>query len=63
MAKDLKTEIRFDAEVVKVQTMESGQIRLTLDLAEQCVPQMAQLALVRQAGAIVHVVMVPEVMT
>ena len=37
-------EIRFAATVYKVQTLVDGGVRVTLDLPETCIMQMAQLA-------------------
>lgn len=42
--------IRFDAIVYKVQTLTDGGIRLTLDMSEQCIPQMAMLAETKREG-------------
>ena len=42
--------IRFDAIVYKVQTLSDGGIRLTLDMSEQCIPQMAMLAETKRDG-------------
>ena len=42
--------IRFDAIVYKVQTLADGGIRLTLDMSEQCIPQMAMLAETKREG-------------
>ena len=45
-----ETVIRFDAIVAKVQTLSDGGIRLTLDMSEQCIPQMAMLAETKREG-------------
>lgn len=42
--------IRFDAIVYKVQTLADGGIRLTLDLPETAIPQMAMLAETKRDG-------------
>ena len=42
--------IKFDAIVYKVQTLSDGGIRLTLDMSEQCIPQMAMLAETKREG-------------
>lgn len=45
-----ETVIRFDAIVYKVQTLSDGGIRLTLDLPETAIPQMAMLAETKREG-------------
>lgn len=42
--------ITFPAEVYKVQTLIDGGIRVTLDLPEDCIPQMAMLAEAKRVG-------------
>lgn len=42
--------ITFPAIVYKVQTLVDGGVRVTLDLAEDCIPQMAMLAESRREG-------------
>jgi len=42
--------IRFEAIVYKVQTLADGGIRLTLDLPETAIPQMAMLAETKRDG-------------
>ena len=42
--------IRFDAIVYKVQTLSDGGIRLTLDMPETAIPQMAMLAETKREG-------------
>ena len=42
--------IRFDAIVYKVQTLADGGVRVTLDLPETCIPQMAMLAETKREG-------------
>ncbi len=44
------SEIVFTAAVYKVQTLQDGGVRVTLDLAEDCIPQMAMLAETRREG-------------
>ena len=44
------TEIRFEAAVYKLQTLVDGGIRLTLDLPETAIPQMAMLAECKREG-------------
>lgn len=45
-----KPVIRFDAIVYKVQTLSDGGIRLTLDMPETAIPQMAMLAETKREG-------------
>ena len=42
--------IRFEAIVYKVQTLSDGGIRLTLDMPESAIPQMAMLAETKRDG-------------
>ena len=42
--------IRFEAIVYKVQTLADGGIRLTLDMPETAIPQMAMLAETKREG-------------
>jgi len=42
--------IKFDAIVYKVQTLSDGGIRLTLDMSENAIPQMAMLAQTKVDG-------------
>lgn len=42
--------IKFEAEVYKVQTLVDYGIRVTLDLSETCIPQMAMLAEAQREG-------------
>jgi hypothetical protein len=44
------SEIRFVAEVYKVQTLVDHGVRITLDLPEDCIPQMAMLAEAQRQG-------------
>ena len=48
MAKD--NIIKFPASVYKLQTLVDNGIRLTLDLSETCIPQMAMLAECKREG-------------
>lgn len=43
-------KIKFDAVVYKLQTLADGGIRLTLDLPETAIPQMAMLAETKRQG-------------
>lgn len=47
--------IRFDAIVYKVQTMADGGVRLTLDMSESAIPQMAMLAQTKVDGIVLDV--------
>ena len=47
--------IRFDAIVYKVQTMADGGVRLTLDMSENAIPQMAMLAQTKVDGIVLDV--------
>lgn len=42
--------ITFEAEVYKVQTLIDHGVRVTLDLPEDCIPQMAMLAECQREG-------------
>ena len=53
-------QIEFQAEVIRVQTMESGAIRVTFDLPEHSIMQMAQLAECKRWGAVLTVVCTPD---
>lgn len=46
--------IVFVAEVYKVQTLIDGGVRVTLDLPETAIPQMAMLAEVRRQGLVLQ---------
>ncbi len=45
-----ETVIKFDAIVYKVQTLSDGGVRVTLDLPETAIPQMAMLAETKREG-------------
>ncbi len=47
-------KIVFVAEVYKVQTLIDGGVRVTLDLPETAIPQMAMLAEVRRQGLVLQ---------
>jgi hypothetical protein len=51
----------FWAEIIKVQTMESGAIRLTLDLPENETALMAKLAECKRVGALLNIKAIPIV--
>jgi len=53
-------KIECQAEVIRVQTMESGAIRVVLDMAEDSIMQMAQLAECKRWGAVLNVVATPD---
>ena len=46
----MDAEIRFTAAVYKLQTLVDGGIRLTLDMDENTIPQMAMLAEAKRSG-------------
>lgn len=46
----MKNEIEFEVSIEKVQTMQDGAIRLTLDLAESCIEQAAELMECKRQG-------------
>ena len=50
----------FYGEIIKVQTMESGAIRLTLDLPEHETVLMAKLAECKRRGAVLDIEAVPK---
>ena len=47
--------IRFDAEVYKVQTLVDGGVRVTLNLPETAIAQMAQLAECQRFGVAIRI--------
>lgn len=49
------TPIRFTAQVVRVQTMADGGLRLILDLPETAIETATAMMQVKQAGAILEV--------
>ena len=53
-------KIEFQAEVIRVQTMADGAIRVVLDMSEENIMQMAQLAECKRWGAVLNVVCEPE---
>lgn len=53
-------KIKFQAEVIKVQTMADGAIRLVLDMSEDSIMQMAQLAECKRWGAVLNIIATPE---
>lgn len=52
-------EITFVAEVYKLQTLVDNGVRVTLDLPETCIMQMAQLAECKRAGVVLNIVATP----
>lgn len=52
--------LTFMAEIIKVQTMESGAIRLTVDLPEHETVLMAKLAECKRWGAVLDVTATPK---
>lgn len=54
-------EIKFPAIVYKVQTLATDLgVRVTLDLPETCIMQMAQLAECKRAGVYLNIVATPD---
>jgi len=53
-------KIEFQAEVIRVQTMADGAIRVIMDMSEDSIMQMAQLAECKRWGAVLNVEAVPE---
>lgn len=47
--------IRFEAVVAKAQTLADGGVRITLDLPESAIPQMAMLAQTKADGIVLDV--------
>lgn len=47
--------ITFSAVVYKVQTLVDGGVRVTLDLGEDCIPQMAMLAECKRQGIVLAI--------
>lgn len=54
------SEIVFDASVYKVQTLVDGGVRVTLDLPETAIPQMAMLAECQRQGMYLKFVVTAE---
>lgn len=52
--------IEFEAEVYKVQTLVDGGVRITLNLSEGSIMQMAQLAECQRFGVVLNVVATPD---
>ncbi len=48
--RDMAQSIVFEAAVYKVQTLADGGVRVTLDLPETAIPQMAMLAETKRLG-------------
>ncbi len=51
---DTNPTITFEAEVYKVQTLADHGVRITLDLPETAIPQMAMLAEAKRQGLILR---------
>ena len=56
---DEKQLIKFKAEVIKIQTLADGGIRLTFDISEKDIDIATKLMQVKQAGAVLEIVAVP----
>ena len=57
---DGNQKIEFQAEVIRVQTMADGALRVVLDMSEDCIMQMAQLAECKRWGAVLNITAVPD---
>lgn len=55
-----KETINFWATVARVQTLADGGLRVTLDLPEDAIMQVAQLMACKRVGAILRIVASPE---
>ena len=55
-----KEKIEFKAEVIRVQTMADGAIRVILDMPEDSIMQMAQLTECKRWGAVLNVTACPD---
>ena len=53
-------KVEFKAEVIRVQTMADGAIRVVLDMSEDSIMQMAQLAECKRWGAVLDVTCQPD---
>ena len=56
---DMAESILFPAEIIKIQTMVDGAIRLTLDLPADMIQTAALLMEAKQRGAVLEVAAVP----
>lgn len=54
--------IKFKAEIIKIQTVTDGGIRLTFDISETDIDIATKLMQVKQAGAILEIVAVPVIL-
>lgn len=55
-----KEKIKFQAEVIRVQTMADGALRVVLDMSEDSVMQAAQLIECKRWGAVLDVTCTPD---
>jgi len=53
--------LKFLAEIIRVQTMESNAIRVTMELSESETVLMAHLAECRRRGALLDIVAIPKI--
>lgn len=51
----MKNQIEFEASIEKIQTMQDGAIRLTLDLSESCIQQAAELMECKMMGMTIFI--------
>jgi len=57
----LSTDVRFWANVAKVQTLADGGIRVTLDLPETAIMQAAELMTYKRVGVVLDVICQPKI--
>lgn len=57
----MSDKITFPAIVYKVQTLIDNGVRVTLDLPESCIMQMAQLAECKRAGIALEFTAIPDI--
>ena len=50
----MEASIKFSAEIIRINTMADGAIRVSLDLPEDKIPQMAMLAECKRQGIYLH---------
>jgi hypothetical protein len=58
-AQKMTDVIRFPAEIIKIQTMQDGAIRVTVDLPETMIDVASDLMKVKRAGGTLEIAAVP----
>ena len=53
-------KIEFQAEVIRVQTMADGALRVVLDMSEDCILEAAKLMECKRWGAVLSVACTPD---